>query len=169
MTVIRPRLLLRLALATALWVLSFTTWADIGIAVVVGHNAPPMHINRATLRDIFLKKIFVTEQGDPYIPVNLPPGQPLRRAFALMLFRETGDELQSYWNERYFHGVRPPYVLGSQNAVLKFVARTPGAIGYVATCRVDKNVRTLLVLPVPPPERHAVDRLCNAPRNNLNS
>lgn len=165
-----PSRLPPLFLLLALWTLSSGTRADAaGIAVIVAYDAPRLHLDRATLRDIYLKKIFVDEHGTALIPVNLPPDDLLRRAFSLNLFRETADELQSYWNERYFHGVRPPYVLGSPNAVVRFVARTSGAIGYVATCQVDASVRRVLVLPVPASEREAVDRLCDGARHHDHS
>ena len=158
-----PRLsgyLQRTLLAVCLLMLSAAGRADVGIAVIVARDAPPLTLDRATLRDIYLKKIFVDEQGIGRVPVNLPPDSPLRHAVSLSLFRESEDTLQRYWNERYFHGVRPPYVLGSQTAVLRFVARTEGAIGYVASCRLDAGVRAVLFLPVPASERRAVARLC---------
>jgi len=53
---------------------------------------------------------------------------------------------KQYWNARYFHGVLPPYVLSSEEAVLRFVAETPGAIGYVPYCDADKRVTVVLVI-----------------------
>jgi hypothetical protein len=157
----RPsRALPRVLLAVCLCTLASLGRAEEGIAVIVARDTPALKLDRATLRDIYLKKIFVDERGLGRVPVNLPPDNPLRRAVSLSLFRESEDALQRYWNERYFHGVRPPYVLGSQTAVLRFVARTEGAIGYVASCRLDESVRPVLFLPVPPAEREAVARLC---------
>jgi ABC-type phosphate transport system substrate-binding protein len=40
----------------------------------------------------------------------------------------------------YFHGVQPPYVLASDEAVIRFVVSTPGAIGYVSNCLADRRV-----------------------------
>lgn len=155
----RRRLLLYLALTAALWAGSGGARAA-GIAVIVARHGPRLELDRATLRDIYLKKIFVNNRGVAFIPVNLPPNHPLRRAFSRALLQETTNQLQAYWNQRYFHGVRPPYVLGSQTAVVRFVARTPGAVGYVAPCRVDSSVRRILLLPLPAAAAKAVDRLC---------
>jgi len=153
-------LLPRLLLAALGLIAAGSARSDPQIAVIVARDAPHIALAPATLRDIYLKKIFVDEHGHALVPANLPPGHALRRAFAADLFRRPQQALQRYWNERYFHGVRPPYVLGSQNAVLRFVAHTEGAIGYVASCRVDASVRTVLTLPVPAAERAAVARLC---------
>ncbi len=134
--------------------------ADPGIAVIVARSGPELPIDLATLRDIYLKKIVVDRAGHMLVPVNLPSGNALRRAFSLSLLHETSEGLQNYWNERYFHGIRPPYVLGSQAAVLRFVSGTEGAIGYVASCRVNASVRAVLVLPVPADQAGVIDRLC---------
>lgn len=134
------------------------------IAVIVAADAPPIELEQGSLRDIYLKKIFVDVAGRKLVPVNLPPDNPLRRTFSLALFHAAGDEFQGYWNQRYFHGVFPPYVLASQAAVVRFVARTPGAIGYVLPCYLEDDaadgVRPVLTLPVPEAARAALDGLC---------
>jgi ABC-type phosphate transport system substrate-binding protein len=154
------RAYLPLFLITCLWLLPGLARAGGGIAVIVARNAPHMGLNHSLLRDIYLKKIFVDEGGHELVPVNLPPDHPLRRAFSQGLLHVNGNELENYWNEKYFHGVRPPYVLGSQNAVVQFVVSTEGAIGYVAECKVDASVRVIMVLTVPKSLRKDVDRLC---------
>lgn len=120
------------------------------IAVIVSSATPPPRMDARLLRDIYLKKIFLDDTGRKFIPVNLPAEHPLRSPLSDSLFGMSSDALQDYWNQRYFHGVTPPYVLGSQDAVLRFVAKTPGAIGYVAPCFLDASVRRILSLPVPP-------------------
>lgn len=130
------------------------------IAVIVARAAPPVELEQGGLRDIYLKKIFVDAAGRKLVPLNLPPDHPLRQAFSLALFHAGADELQDYWNQRYFHGVLPPYVLGSQAAVVRFVARTPGAIGYVAPCYLGSEVRAVFSLPVPDTARAGLEALC---------
>jgi hypothetical protein len=48
----------------------------------------------------------------------------------------------------YFHGLLPPHVLASTEAVLRFVASTPGAIGYVPLCDADARVTMLLAIDI---------------------
>ncbi|MBI5041570.1 MAG: hypothetical protein HZB57_10365 [Gammaproteobacteria bacterium] len=118
------------------------------IAVIVSRDASSQTLNEGTLRDIYLKKIFLDGTGHKFIPLNLPADAPLREAFSRALFHQGTDQLQDYWNQNYFHGITPPYVLGSQDAVVRFVAQTPGAIGYVASCYVNPSVRQVLSLPL---------------------
>ena len=132
------------------------------IAVIVASDAPALQIDAALLRDIYLKKIFLDKRGLSFVPVNLPPDHPLRRALADGIFNKSTQQLQNYWNQRYFHGIMPPYVLNSQEAVLQFVAKTPGAIGYIASCRIDARVKLVLSISVPPAQREGLKTLCNS-------
>ncbi|MEJ2564834.1 MAG: hypothetical protein P8164_11020 [Gammaproteobacteria bacterium] len=143
--------------------------ADEEIAVIVAQDMPDFRLSAAILRDIYLKKIFINEHGQDYIPLNLPAGHVLRRAFSLALFNKNARELQNYWNQRYFHGITPPYVLASPQAVVEFVAKTPGAIGYVPPCDLDSGVKQVLSIPVPPSQQKAVEKLCPSPAAAANS
>ena len=117
------------------------------IAVIASRrDKGTLAISPSMLRDIYLKKTFLDQQGHAYIPVNLPPNNTLRRAFSRSVIEMSESRLQDYWNRQYFQGVSPPYVLGSQAAVVEFVAKTPGAIGYVEPCFLTPDVYTVLQL-----------------------
>jgi len=135
------------------------------IIVIVARDAPDFSINRVMLRDIYLKKIFMDDNGRPFVPVNLPPENPLRLSLMETIFNKSVQQLQDYWNQRYFQGVAPPYVLRSQEAVVQFVAKTPGAIGYIAACCLDERVKEVLAIPVSPSQREALAKLCTHTRN----
>ena len=147
MRALRLGVVLLLAAAQAPWAGAAD---ELQIAVITAADAPYVSADVATLRNIYLKRIVVDASGRPLIPVNLPPDAPLRNAFVRAVLRMPDGELQDYWNRAYFQGRLPPYVLPSQAAVLRFVASTPGALGYVASCAVDDTVRVLVLLPLPP-------------------
>jgi len=98
------------------------------------------------LENIFLKKVLVNDAGKRWIPLNLGPEHPLRQAFSLSLFNKRPDELESYWNEQYFQGITPPYVVASEEAMLRFITSTPGAIGYILPCHLDARVQLVFKL-----------------------
>ena len=119
------------------------------IAVVVGHNMTPAeHLSSTLVLGIFAKKRLLWSDHSAVVPVNLTAAHPLRRAFSLSVFKKTPEQLQDYWNDQYFHGVLPPPVLASEEAVLRFVSATPGAVGYVSSCSVDKRVDVIALIPV---------------------
>ena len=116
------------------------------IAVITAPDGPQLALDQNTLRNVYLKKIFVDGKGQRLTPVNLPSGSPMRVAFSHALLHMDDSQLQDYWDQQYFQGVSPPYVLGSADAVVRFVATTPGAIGYVAPCQVDASVHVVLTI-----------------------
>ncbi len=119
------------------------------VVVVVAAADSRARIDPGELAGIFRRKIRMDGEGRPVVPVNLPAAHPLRRLFSLAVFGRLPEDLQAYWNEQYFQGISPPLVLDSEEAVLRFVASTPGAIGYVSGCSIDKRVKILASLDVP--------------------
>jgi ABC-type phosphate transport system substrate-binding protein len=109
--------------------------------------------SREELASIYGRKKLFWENGARIIPVNLPAAHPLRRSFSRLVLGAPPEAMAAYWNAQYFHGIAPPYVLASEEAVLQFVATTPGAIGYVSASAVNRQVRVLLTLPLPPVEK----------------
>ena len=125
---------------------------DPAIAVVVGRNqAPAAALSQTLVLGIFARKRQLWGDHSAIVPINLPIAHPLRRNFSRWVFKKTPEEMQDYWNDQYFHGVLPPPVLASEEAVLRFVASTPGAIGYVSVCSVDKRVEVVALVQGPDP------------------
>lgn len=120
--------------------------ADGGVVVIVAPSASsPAPIDAEELAAIYRRRqLFMA--GQRVQPVNLPTQHPLRRWFSQQVLKQTPEGLEAYWRDQYFNGVVPPFVLASEEAVIRFVVATPGAIGYVSACAVDKRVRVLLLL-----------------------
>ena len=142
-----PRLVFAVLVCTA--VPTYGQGGPPGIAVVVGHNVTASEPVSSTLvLGMFARKRLFWSDHAAVVPVNLAASHPLRRAFSLAVFKKTPEQLQDYWNDQYFHGVLPPPVLASEEAVLRFVASTPGAVGYVSTCSVDKRIDVIALIQV---------------------
>lgn len=118
------------------------------IAVVVSAHAPDRVLEAATSARIYRRTMLYWPDGAKIEPVNLPATDPLRQAFSRHVLKMDLAELEDYWNQQYFHGVFPPYVLASEEAVLRFVADNPSAIGYVSGCAVDARVIVVLHIKV---------------------
>lgn len=116
------------------------------LAIVVANTRGERVLNFADLTLIYRRKKLVWENGDRFQPVNLPTDNPLRRVFSQRVLGSSPEDLARYWNAMYFHGVSPPHVLASEEAVLRFVTDTPGAIGYVTACKADARVKIVLWL-----------------------
>lgn len=115
------------------------------IAVVVP-AAVEDPLDRRMLSLIFRRKQLFAVDGTRWQPVNLPADHVLRRHFSRAVLGASPEALEDYWNQQYFQGLLPPHVLGSEQAVLRFVASTPQAIGYVGACRAAAGLRTVLLI-----------------------
>ena len=122
--------------------------SDPAIAVIVAPGGSGAVYRLEDTANIFRRRLRFADDGQALVPVNLPLDHPLREAFSRAVYGLEPEEMEAYWNERYFHGVSPPHVVGSIEAMLRFVATTPGAIGYIPECDLDDRVVPVLRLPL---------------------
>ncbi len=114
------------------------------VAIVIGsESANKKSIARGKLKLIYLRKQRYWPQGVPIKPVNLQSSHPLRQHFSQVILGSAPNSQIQYWNGQYFNGILPPYVVNSQEAVIRYVAKTKGAIGYVDACHLDKRVKAV--------------------------
>ncbi len=118
------------------------------LLVIVAENSAVTRVSSRQLERIFRRKTLINQQGERWVPVNLGVTNPLRLAFSKRLFKQRPAEMESFWNIQYFKGISPPYVVTSEEAVLRFVVSTPGAIGYINPCHLDSRVRVLMRLTI---------------------
>ena len=117
------------------------------IAVVVGRESFIEDVDRDELRELYLRRQRLWSNGRPAMPVNLPAGNELRESFSRRVLGRSVRDLVSYWNARYFEGIRPPIVLPSAAAVCAYVGVEPGAIGYLPSSEIGDGCRVVLRLP----------------------
>lgn len=111
---------------------SDTASALVGAVCVVAHvSIDPAGADIELVRRIFQLRQRFWPDGTPAHPVNLPATSPVREQFSQAVFGQSVEDMVAYWNERYFHGTKPPPSLASEQAVLLYVARTKGGVGYV--------------------------------------
>ncbi len=123
---------------------------ELPFVVITSPGASDHRLTAETVSLIFRRKQNYWRNGTRIQPVNLPPAHPLRRAFSQSILGHAPEAMEDYLRDMYFHGVLPPYVLASEEAVVIFVASTPGAIGYVSACIPDHRVDVTLVVGDPP-------------------
>jgi len=119
--------------------------ADV-IAVVVPANqsAETLHLIPSKLKLVYLRKQLYWPDGKRIQPVNLQTEHPLRAQFSQIVLGSLPAEQINYWNGLYFNGIRPPYTVNSEEAVLRYLEQTPQAIGYVNACKVDARIKAVL-------------------------
>ncbi len=114
--------------------------------VVIVNAARDTRLTVGQVAQIYLKQRRFWDDGEVIVPVNRDSGSAAREAFVRRVLGEGAQQLVVYWNRQYFQGVLPPATLASDEAVKRFVAGEPLAIGYVHPRAVDASVRVILHL-----------------------
>jgi hypothetical protein len=71
------------------------------------------------------------------VPVNYPPGHPLREKFLGLVMGQSEEQYTGYWLVRRYVGKgAPPLELPGVDAVVNYVITTPGAVGYVPVSKI---------------------------------
>lgn len=115
------------------------------IAVIV--SAQPTYSTNVAVNDlapVFWRKKLYDNRGRPLRPANLSTEHPLRLRFSQQVLRSTPRSQVGYWNELYFHGIQPPFTVESQEAMVRYVAYTENAVGYIDACKLDDRVKAVL-------------------------
>jgi ABC-type phosphate transport system substrate-binding protein len=114
--------------------------------VVIVHPERRADLSIDDVAQIYLRRMRFWNDGSPVVPLNLTSTDPLRKRFSRLVLRENAQRLAEYWNRQYFYGIFPPATLASAEAMRRYVAADPNAIGYVPSSLVDDSVRVLFAL-----------------------
>jgi ABC-type phosphate transport system substrate-binding protein len=115
----------------------------IAIIVASNQNVDELKFAPNQLSLIYWRKQLYWPKGLRIKPVNLSTEHPLRLQFSQTVLGSAPKAQIDYWNGQYFNGVLPPYSVNSEEAVLRYVTQTKGAIGYIDACRVDERVQAV--------------------------
>jgi len=114
--------------------------------VVVDRNSAFTAVDRRFLADAFLKKVTTWPDGSIIRPADLAPSSPVRRRFSEDIVRRSVEAVKGYWQQRIFSGRDvPPPELDNDEAMVDYVLKHQGAVGYVSGAA---NVDALKVLSV---------------------
>jgi hypothetical protein len=117
---------------------------------VVAHAAVPASpLARSEISAIFMLRTRAWRDGSPIVPVDQPARAAARERFSEAVHGKSVAYVTRYWHRVIFSGRGiPPRELPNDAAVLDFVRRTPGAIGYVdAATPLPAGVKEIAVTP----------------------
>ncbi len=126
-----------------------TALADDGRVLIVAHpSLAASTLTAEELTRIYLLRQSLWPDGAPIVPINREASSPVRSLFTTEVLKQTADTLATHWQQMHFKGKNPPLVQESDQAVLAFVQKVPGAVGYVsANTPVGEGVKILGKLP----------------------
>jgi ABC-type phosphate transport system substrate-binding protein len=100
--------------------------------IIVHPSNPQRVLGRAFLRGVYLKKNTTWPSGETIRPVGLGKRYPARERFAREVLNKSPAQLRAYWNQQIFSGKGvPPPEYDSEAAVIAFVTRNRGAVGFL--------------------------------------
>ncbi len=103
-------------------------------------------VERDFLADAFLKKITAWPNGEVIHPVDLPGNSRVRHAFSEEILHRSISEVKGYWQQRIFSGRDvPPPELDDDAAVIAYVLKNNGAVGYVSAGAALNGARIVSV------------------------
>jgi ABC-type phosphate transport system substrate-binding protein len=102
--------------------------------IVVHPQNPNGAVTREFLNDAFLKKATRWKDGESLRPVDLRSDSAVRKRFSQTVLKRSVAAVRSYWAQRIFSGRGvPPPELDSDAAVIEYVLKHRGAVGYVSS------------------------------------
>ena len=117
------------------------------LVVITNPKSGVSSLTRDEVVNIFLGRFRQLPSGISAQPADLPAAQPERAQFYRLLVNKDLAEINSYWARLIFSGrTVPPRQTLSNEDLLSFISRTPGAIGYLEKARVDTRVKVVLDL-----------------------
>jgi ABC-type phosphate transport system substrate-binding protein len=115
------------------------------VKLVVHPSCPAASLTKIEASRLFLRKTTRWSDSSKVEPIDQNEGSAARQALNSEIHNLSERQIAKYWQEAMFAGrARPPRAVGSDQAVLDFVASTPGSIGYISSATsVPENVKVL--------------------------
>lgn len=122
--------------------LAFLSWMAVaaapalaadGFVIVVNAENPVAALDKREVAKLFIKRTSAWDDGVTAEPVDQAPDTATREAFSEVVHGRSVAAVKSYWQKQIFSGRGvPPPELANDAAVLDFVGKNRGAIGYVS-------------------------------------
>jgi ABC-type phosphate transport system substrate-binding protein len=135
---------MNLRIATIVCVLTWATNSGAQV-VVIAHKSVPMDtIKKNLLLDFYAYDIKKWSDGQSIIVLDLRSQSEVKTAFYNYLGKSS-SRMKSIWLKKMLSGEGdPPEAMNSEEELLRKVAATAGAIGFVSKAKVRENVKILL-------------------------
>jgi ABC-type phosphate transport system substrate-binding protein len=104
-------------------------------------------LTRSQIAAIYLLRTTTWPDGSHIVPVNREATSRTRAQFTADVLRQDDADLATYWNEMHFMGKLPPVVQESEQAMLAFVQKVPGSVGYISDATAPADVKVLAHVP----------------------
>lgn len=135
-----------LFLAIAGMLCTFPGLASAEDLVVIGNRSVPVSsLDPRDVKNIYLGKMKVWDNGMKVQFVTLKDGDIAER-FLKQYVKKNPSMFSKYWKKKVFTGGgKPPKAFSREKDLVKYVAETKGAIGYISSKSLSESVKILSV------------------------
>ena len=124
----------------------FATVTSAQVAIIANKSVPANEISSTQVLDFYTGDVRVWEDGKPVIVFDLKPKGEVKTTFYDFLGKTT-SRMKSIWMKNMLSGEGdPPEALPSESEMLRKVADTPGAIGFVSEKTASLEVKVLAII-----------------------
>ncbi len=122
------------------------TVANAGEILVIANPAVPSDsLNSGVISDIYHSRKAKWDNGDTISVAMLKKG-PVHEKFARDIARSTSSKLKNIWKKVIFTGTgTPPKIFRQESDMVRFVAETKGAIGYINASTSHEGVKVISI------------------------
>jgi ABC-type phosphate transport system substrate-binding protein len=114
--------------------------------LIVHPDNPLASATRRLVSDAFLRNVGKWSDGRSIMPVDLRADSKVRERFSDRVHGRSVSAVKRYWQQRIFSGSGvPPPELESEEAVIAYVLKHRGGIGYVSADAAVGKAKTLAV------------------------
>ena len=116
------------------------------VAVIAHKSIAVDKIGKSQLLDLYTGDKSFWHGGKPAIVFDLKQQSETRRIYYRFLGMRS-SRIKSIWLKRMLSGdAEPPKSFASEEEMLKRVASTPGAVGFVAQSKVNDDVKVIAII-----------------------
>lgn len=120
------------------------------MAVIVAAGSGVESLSREQVVNIFMGRYRRLPSDAIAQPYDLAADDEGKAAFYAGLIGKNLSEVNAYWARLVFSGsTSPPQTVSDPATMLRVVATTPGAVGYVQRSAVNARVRVVFVVKAP--------------------
>ncbi|CAH9053800.1 hypothetical protein PSECIP111951_02402 [Pseudoalteromonas holothuriae] len=126
--------------AGTLLAVSAAIQAEVAVIINPSNNTA---LDKEAIAKIYLGKMKSFSNGTKVNAVGLSSGDSVGK-FTANVVGKSSSQYKAYWSKLIFTGKgTPPEALGSEQAVIDFVAANADAIGYVDSAKVTDSVKVV--------------------------
>lgn len=125
---------------------SLPAYSASGYVIIINPGNRSRTLDRKFVANVFLKKTKYWPNGTAIHPVDLKFNSSMREKFTEDILKRSINAVKTYWQQRIFSGRDlPPPELDSHSAVVSYVLKHAGGIGYVSAATPLGNAAVVTV------------------------